>query len=366
MKKSALALLALCLLFALAACGPQPAPSADTLGTAVAATLAALEQAPPTQPPPSTPLPTATVSEASPAPPTETPASPTPLSDAEAIKLAVNAFIPSPVDPATITVDKIQGGLAYGGVPGAYFIAAKDGDEWIVIHAGQTNPPCNAINPYDFPVDWVPECLAEDGSLVDRTISGEIGFQSLGAPTWSDPMDSQGRWYLVTTEGVTFKMENGALVMTAHEAGGYDEWGLGAVGDQTDFALEVTFKTGPACSGLDRYGVIFRAPDPSRGYVYEFSCDGRFRLYLWDGEAYTGVQNWKTSAAIVGGASKANRMGLIVKGDQVELYANDQLLGEYEITEYDSGRFGLVVGAKDTANFEARVDSVRFWNLAGS
>jgi hypothetical protein len=358
--------LVVCLSLILAACSPGPAPTEDTLSTAVAATLASLEQSPTTQVG-ETPAPSATSSEPTQEPPTATATSTPQLTDAEAIKIAVNEYIPSPVDPALITISEIQGDLARGGIPGAYFIAAKEDGKWIVVFAGQATPPCNLINPYDFPVSWVPECFADNGTLVERNGgSGGTDFQALGTPTWTDNMDSQGRWYLVSTSGTTFKVEGGYLVMTAHDAGGLDEWGLGAVGDQTDFALELTVKTGSTCSGLDRYGVIFRAPDPGEGYVFEFSCDARFRLYEWDGENYTGIQNWLGSAAIVGGAEKTNRMGLIVKGDSVRLYANDHLLGEYELPDYPSGRFGLVVGAKETAGFQAKVDTVKFWNLAGT
>jgi hypothetical protein len=365
-KKSIHLVFVLYLSLVLAGCTQGPEPTEDVLSTAVAATLVALEQTP-TAAGADTPIPSATSAEPTSAPPTATSTATPPLTDAEAIKLAVNDYIPSPVDPALITISEIQGNLARGGIPGAYFIAAKDDGKWIVVFAGQATPPCNLINPYNFPASWVPECFADDGTLVERDGgSGGTDFQALGTPTWTDNMDSQGRWYLVSTSGTTFKIEGGYLVMTAHDAGGLDEWGLGAVGDQTDFALELTVKTGSTCSGLDRYGVIFRAPDPSEGYVFEFSCDARFRLYEWDGENYTGIQNWKGSAAIVGGADKTNRMGLIVQGDSVKLYANDQLLGEYEIPDYPSGRFGLVVGAKETAGFQAKVDTVKFWNLAGT
>ncbi|MFN2147123.1 MAG: family 16 glycoside hydrolase [Anaerolineales bacterium] len=371
MKKLLLFLLTLGLAFAFGACTPAPTPTEDVLSTAVAATLAAIDQTP-IVPPENTQAPMATAAgPASPtaeiAPATATPTSTPVLTDAEAIKVAVNAYLSSPVDPNTITVSEIQGNLARGGIPGAYFIAARDSGNWFVVFAGQATPPCNLINPYNFPASWVPECFAENGSLVQReTGSGGTDFQVLGTPTWTDNMDSSSRWYLVSTSGTTFKVEGGYLVMTAHDAGGLDEWGLAAVSDQTDFALELTVKTGSTCSGLDRYGVIFRAPDPTQGYVFEFSCDGRFRLYEWDGETYTGLQNWKGSAAIVGGANQTNRMGLIARGDKVKLYANDQLLGEYDIPDYDSGRFGLVVGAKETAGFNAKVDTVKYWNLAGS
>ncbi len=327
--------------------------------TAMVATDAAL---------PDTAVPTATepvTEEPTPEPPTETPITPTPRTDAEAIKVAVNAYLDNPIDESTITVSEIFGKLARGGIPGAYFLAAKEDGNWIIIYAGQATPYCNLINPYAFPYDWVQECFDEDGTLVQRSEEDSSTVtDALGVPTWTDAMDSRGRWYLVSTDNVTFKMEGGALVMTVKEAGGYDEWGVAAGADITDFYLELTTKTGSQCSGLDRYGIIFRVPDPSEGYIFEVSCNGRFRLYQWDGETYTGLQNWILDDAIESGPDQENRIGVMVIDQDVTLYANDEELGKYILEDYPKGRFGLVVGSSETDNFNVRVDTVRFWDLA--
>ena len=180
---------------------------------------------------------------------------------------------------------------------------------------------------------------------------------------WTDSMDSAGRWYLLDTDNVTFTLQDGSLMMEVQESGGYDEWGVAAGANITDFYLEVTVAMGDQCSGVDRYGVIFRSPDPSRGYIFEFSCDGRFRLYKWDGEEYTGIQEWKSSALILSGPNKENRLGVMPQANSVKLYANGKLLGEYAIESYPEGRFGLVVGSTNTDNFKVMVDSASFWDL---
>jgi len=334
------------------------------LDEAVQATLGAIATFTQAAPPP-TNAPTTTsaiTEEPTLPPPTETSV---PLTDAEAITAALVAYIGNNVDPSTIVVSDINGDIARGGLPGAYFIAARDAGTWIIVYAGQSTPYCNMINPYSFPATWVSQCLNDDGTVFTRTESGtETVIAGLGTPTWKDTMDGPGRWYLVETSTTKFKFEGGYLVMTAFNAGGLDEWGLGVSSDLTDFYLELSVKTGPSCSGLDRYGIIFRAPDPSQGYVYEFSCDGRYRLYKWDGDTYTGVQEWKSNAAIVSGENQVNRQGVMVEGNQAKLYANGQLLGEYTLDAYPQGRLGLVVGSKNTANFKTLIDTATFWNLA--
>lgn len=357
----------LVIVYALILTGCVPPVSEDNLDAIVAATLAAIE-ATEAIPPEDTPVPTATE------PVTEEPPTPTPthtkepaaMSDAELIKAALIEYVDVDMDESTITVSEIEGKLARGGMQGAYFIAAKEAANWIILYAGQATPHCNLINPYAFPTDWVPECLAPDDSLVVRS-EPEVhpDLASLGSPTWTDTMDSRGRWFLLSTDNTKFTIEGGYLVMNALEAGGYDEWGVAAGNDQIDFYLELTVKTGGHCGGLDRYGVIFRVPDPSEGYIFEFSCNGRFRLYEWDGENYTGLQNWKLDAAILAGPDKENRQGVMVVGDLVKLYANDQFLGEYTLEHYPEGRFGLVVGSTETDNLKVLIDKVKFWNLTG-
>ncbi len=366
-KTRRMMILLLVLLLTLAGCD-IPADE-NVIGTSVAATLEATDT-PDAGEPTVTSAPDATdeiVEESTPLSPTETQEAPVPMSDEEAIKAALAAYLGRAEEELTVTVSDIKGDLARGGLQGAYFIAVKDAGEWMIIYAGQATPYCNVINPYNFPATWVPECLAEDDTLVQRSeTEGSAILDALGSPTWTDTMDSQGRWYLVNTDTTTFSIEGGHLVMHAHEAGGYDEWGIAVSADQTDFYLEVSARTGDQCSGLDRYGVIFRVPDPSQGVIFTFSCDGRYRLYEWDGEKYTGIQEWHADSSIISGSDEVNRQGVMVVGDQVKLYANDRLLGEYTIDDYPQGRFGLVVGSSDTDNFKVMIDSVSFWNLADS
>ena len=362
MKIRWMMILLLVLLLTLAGCD-TPADE-NAISTSVAATLVSMDETETEEPVvliPPTITPEVVEDPTSP-PPTATP-TPGPVTDEEAIKAAMNEYLDSPVDESTITVSEITGDLARGGLQGAYFIAAKDGGVWIIVYAGQATPYCHIINPYGFPIAWVPECLAEDDSLVQRSepdVDAEIA--SLGSPTWTDSMDSAGRWYLLSTSNVTFTLKDGSLVMEVQEGGGHDDSWV-AAGAVTDLYLEITARMGDQCSGIDRYGLIFRSPDPTQGYIFEFSCDGRFQLYKWDGEGYTGIQSWKSSALILSGPNKENRLGVMTDGSEVKLYANGKLLGEYTIDSYPEGRFGLVVGSTNTDNFKVMVDSASFWDL---
>lgn len=53
-------------------------------------------------------------------------------------------------------------------VGGGYFLAANTSDGWVVVYDGQANPACEDIEPYDFPMELVEECLDEEGVVVTR------------------------------------------------------------------------------------------------------------------------------------------------------------------------------------------------------
>jgi len=142
-----------------------------------------------------------------------------------------------------------------------------------------------------------------------------------------------------------------------------DEWGIANVPSLKNFYLELQFTTSDQCSGLDRYGVIVRAPDPNQGYVYGFSCDGRYRLYKWDGKRYTPIQDWKNSPHIKAGLNQTNRLGIYLNGDQIKLYANGQLLSEYSDDTFTEGHFGVFIGASETKNFTVSLDEAAYWKF---
>ncbi len=189
---------------------------------------------------------------------------------------------------------------------------------------------------------------------------------NLGTATWTDNMDTSSSWYLLDTANTKFTQGDGKLVMTAKSPSSGDEWGLSNKPALKDYYLQATFITGTACSGLDHYGLLARAPDPNSGYVLEFSCDGHYRLYKWDGKNYTALQEWRTTSNIHTGANQTNIMGIWMKGTTLRVYANGFKLAEFTDSTYSQGQFGLVIGSTDTNNLTINVDQVAYWDLSGS
>lgn len=186
---------------------------------------------------------------------------------------------------------------------------------------------------------------------------------NLGAATWTDNMDNADHWYLLDTANTKFTEGDGKLVMTSINPGGGEEWDLSNKATMDDYYLQATFITGDTCSGLDRYGLLARAPDPNKGYVFEFSCDGHYRLYTWDGSNYHALQEWSTAAPIKTGPNQTNIMGIWMKGSTLRLYANGYKLAEFTDSTFNQGQFGLVVGSINTHNLTIYVDQVAYWEF---
>lgn len=189
---------------------------------------------------------------------------------------------------------------------------------------------------------------------------------NLGTATWTDNMDTSANWYLLNTDNTQFTQGDGKLVMTAKSPSSGDEWGLSNKPALKDYYLQATFITGGTCSGLDHYGLLARVPDPNSGYVLEFSCDGHYRLYKWDGKNYNALQEWHTTSNIHTGANQTNIMGIWMKGSTLRVYANGFKLAEFTDSTYNQGQFGLVIGSTDTNNLTINVDQVAYWDLSGS
>jgi hypothetical protein len=166
---------------------------------------------------------------------------------------------------------------------------------------------------------------------------------------------------LLQTANTNFSIKDGKLLMQSVAPSTIEEWGVSRVSGLKDFYLEGNFITGEACSGLDRYGFLFRAPRPTEGYVVNFSCNGQYRLYIWDGSQYKPLVPWTPSTTIRRGANQKNTLGIAAIGNTITIYANRIPLTSITDNTYPSGGFGLLIGSAETQNFTVLVEDVAYW-----
>jgi hypothetical protein len=200
------------------------------------------------------------------------------------------------------------------------------------------------------------------------TKSGSVSHADLGDPTWVESFNNNSsRFYLGSDSEVSFDIQDGKMVMTAFTPSG-DQWRVAQSQLMQDFYLEAQFQTGKACSGEDSYGMIVRAPDQAdnfvdSGYIFTFSCAGKFRVYRMDNNVYTGLVNWTSSAEIEAGPDKTNVMGIKAIDDQLQLYANGKLVASFSDATYQQGYYGLTIRTKNTPDFQVFVDMVAGWEF---
>ena len=150
--------------------------------------------------------------------------------------------------------------------------------------------------------------------------------------------------------------------MTSKKANSYENWSM-AWPVLTDFYLEITGTTGDSCSGKDRYGMIFRAPDPEQGYLVGISCDGNYRVRTWDGENFEELVGWQPSEHILTGKDQTNRLGVMADGSKLSVYINGHLVEEIQDDTYSKGSFGTFIAADNTPGFTVSVSEAAYWDI---
>jgi hypothetical protein len=207
------------------------------------------------------------------------------------------------------------------------------------------------------------ETLTPTASLTPTLGSGDPVL-ALGSPTFDDRFDGGPNFYLYDDNQASYQIEDDRMVLTAKKANSYETWSL-AWGDLKNFYLEVTGSFGEDCGGKDRYGLIFRAPDTSEGYLISLTCDGSFRLSTWesDAEEYTSLKPWTASPHINTGPGATNRLGIRAKNSKLTGFINGNQVFELNDDTFNEGRFGVIVAASETPGFKAYLDRVVYWKL---
>jgi len=70
---------------------------------------------------------------------------------------------------------------------------------------------------------------------------------------------------------------------------------------------------------------------------------------------------WKTNKAIKTGQNQVNRLGVMMQGSKMSLYANGVLLTEVSDPTYTSGFFGIFAGAIDSTKYTVSITEVDYW-----
>ncbi|MBW8012808.1 MAG: LamG domain-containing protein [Chloroflexi bacterium] len=209
----------------------------------------------------------------------------------------------------------------------------------------------------------VPTVTPTNTSVPSPTfVPGDPGL-ALGDPDFRDEFNNETNWSPYDAASSKAEINNGKFYYTKKTLEFGSRWTISWPTIE-DYYIEVTAETPATCSGRDRYGIIFRAPSANEGYVFVLSCSGQYRLWIWDGSETTFLVDWTSHAAINAGPGQINRVGVMVDGNTIKLYANGvELTTLTDNTYIGEYKFGLVVGNSDTEPFTVIFDDLKYWLL---
>ena len=187
--------------------------------------------------------------------------------------------------------------------------------------------------------------------------------QVLGKPKGQDTFDDARNWTTFDSECFKSEIADGKYVMTAKGTQGYSCWEV-TWPLIDNFYVEVVVQTPATCDKNDRYGLLFRAPDNDRGYLFGLTCDGRYSMNVFDGLTTTELVRASTSPAIITGAGSLNRIGVIAYESEYQLYVNGAFLTRvYDSNFIEPGKIGFFVRAATDQPFTVNFDDLKVWLL---
>lgn len=127
-----------------------------------------------------------------------------------------------------------------------------------------------------------------------------------------------------------------------------------------DFIVEVEARKISGPEG--EYGILW-GKDSDNFYLFGISTDGYYTLSKQVNDRWqTPPIPWTRSPAIRTG-NQINHLKLVVKGDQVSLYANDVLLKTVTTLDFDRVKIGLVAGTFDKSGVKVHFDDIKIYKV---
>ncbi|UCF60264.1 MAG: hypothetical protein JSV37_10915 [Anaerolineaceae bacterium] len=188
---------------------------------------------------------------------------------------------------------------------------------------------------------------------------------NLASPDYHDNFSSQTTWSGPNFAGAVNMWDDGRHSATDNFADQYIWWSTTKDELDTDnLYAEITVEMGD-CSGKDGYGFAVRVSGEMRnsGYTLEFACDGSYRLRKLIAGSVATLIDWTPSEIIQRGPDSVNRMGFLADGNQLNIFANGEVLDQVEDSDLISGNFGLYANAANTPGLTVYFDNFSLWYL---
>lgn len=217
------------------------------------------------------------------------------------------------------------------------------------------------------PEPATPTVFFTETPTLTPTLSSEDPLSYLGQPAAQDTLDT-GSGFGIDASGyeddfTRITVSEGSMFIHNFSTIGWRGWRVRPPQLKNGY-IEGVFTT-HECSGGDQYGLVVRAPDyvSGHGYYFALTCDGRFNLVRWTEDGTSAVVNNTQSDAIRTGSGQVNRVGIMLRDDNIRLYINGRTVQELnDDTFREGGYFGLFVSGF-SGTMVISLDEIAYWNL---
>lgn len=171
---------------------------------------------------------------------------------------------------------------------------------------------------------------------------------------------------LPDTDNIQLVVEDQIMAVTGKQTY-FDTWWFSAP-IMGDMYIEATINSGQ-CTDDDAYGLILRGAkrgEPVHGYIVAFTCEGDFFVRRLDAiNPYTveAIFIPTESEYIHRGANRENVLGVLIRGEEFTVYANNFQIATFTDATYELGRYGVFVSPGPTENYTYFVSRLRVWDL---
>lgn len=187
---------------------------------------------------------------------------------------------------------------------------------------------------------------------------------TLGNPDYEDDFDNPSYWLQDDNADFVVKLQDNKLQYTKKADNNYSLWTASWKTIQ-DFYLEIVAQVPGACSGKDEWGMLFRTPEATKGHLFTITCDGYFRMRVWDGSDMDTIVNRTQSEHINTGSGAINRLGIMAIDEEIKIYVNGFFLATVNSNKFDMmGPYGITINAVDTADLTVHFSELRYWDLS--
>lgn len=171
-------------------------------------------------------------------------------------------------------------------------------------------------------VEWFPATSTPTSVPTIASTPTPVHTQEIGETIFSDDFSEPELWTLGPTSTGNISLGLNELTIAIAEPGGY-AYSIRREPQLGDYQIEIT-ASATLCHGEDQYGLLLRMASPGNFYRYAISCDGRVRLDKVINSVATSPQPWIQNNSIPPGATLPARLGVILHGEEMRFFINDQ------------------------------------------